>query len=145
MKCLQTYINEKLHISNYKKEIDAFDYLCNNLYNIILKNQSKITEKSFEDQGEDLWTLYKVPSDPNLCEDFKKVIIQYKDFYIIEDKTKTEDVYKITIKDNPDNYMWITYSNHDSKSFGYKKGDVLCIDVSTEIKNELIKLAEYKK
>jgi hypothetical protein len=38
--------------------------------------------------------------------------------------------------------MWITYSNHDSKSFGYKKGDVLCIDVSTEIKNELIKLAD---
>jgi len=142
MKCLQTYINEKLHISNYKKEIDAFDYLCDNLYNIVLKNQSKITEKSFEDQGEDLWTLYKVPSNPNLCEDFKKVIIQYKDFYIIEDKTKTEDVYKITIKDNPDNYMWITYSNHDSKSFGYKKGDVLCIDVSTEIKNELIKLAD---
>ncbi len=142
MKCLQTYINEKLHISNYKKEINPFDYLCDNLYNIILKNQSKITEKSFEDQGEDLWTLYKVPSDPNLGEDFKKVIIQYKDFYIIEDKTKTEDVYKITIKDNPDNYMWITYSNHDSKSFGYKKGDILCIDVSTEIKNELIKLGD---
>ena len=142
MKCLQTYINEKLHISNYKKEIDPFEYLCDNLYNIILKNQSKITEKSFEDQGEDLWTLYKVPSDPNLGEDFKKVIIQYKDFYIIEDKTKTEDVYKITIKDNPDNYMWITYSNHDSKSFGYKKGDILCIDVSTKIKNELIKLGD---
>jgi hypothetical protein len=142
MKCLQTYINEKLHISNYKKEIDPFDYLCDNLYNIILKNQNKITEKSFEDQGEGLYSLYRVPSDPNLAEDFKKVILQYKDFYIIEDKTKTEDVYKITIKDNPDNYMWITYSNHDSKSFGYKKGDVLCIDVSTEIKNELIKLAD---
>ena len=142
MKCLQTYINEKLHISNYKKEIDAFDYLCDNLYNIILKNQNKITEKSFMDQGEGLYSLYRVPSDPNLGEDFKKVILQYKDYYIIEDKTKTEDVYKITIKDNPDNYMWITYSNHDSKSFGYKKGDVLCIDVSTEIKDELIKLAD---
>ena len=142
MKCLQTYINEKLHISNYKKEIDAFDYLCDNLYNIILKNKSKITEKSFEDQGEGLYSLYRVPSDPNLAEDFKKVILQYKDFYIIEDKIKTEDVYKITIKDNPDNYMWITYSNHDSKSFGYKKGDILCIDVSTEIKDELIKLAD---
>lgn len=142
MKCLQTYINEKLHISKYKKEIDPFDYLCDNLYNIILKNQNKIIEKSFMDQGEGLYSLYRVPSDPNLGEDFKKVILQYKDYYIIEDKTKTEDVYKITIKDNPDNYMWITYSNHDSKSFGYKKGDILCIDVSTEIKNELIKLAD---
>lgn len=137
MKQLTKYIQEKLHVGQYKKE-DPFKFLVQLFKEKVLINQGKIKEDHFEDWNTGMSTLFNVPQSYEYFEDFHKACKEHEDIFQFKNELK-KFKYSIGIKN--DNKTCITFNfmeGNDLKN-NIKQGDIISIDVSTNIRNELLK------
>ena len=96
MRKINEYIQEKLHISNYKKE-DPFKLLIQLFKEKVLINQGKIKKDDFEDWNTGMSTLFNVPQDFDYFYDFRKICAEHDDIFQFKNGLK-EFYYAIGIK-----------------------------------------------
>ena len=137
MKKINEYIQEKLHISKYKKQ-DPFKFLIQLFKEKVLINQGKIKEDDFEDWNTGMSTLFNVPQDFDYFYDFRKICSEHDD--IIQFKNELKDsYYSIGIKDDDKTCITFNFQDGNDLKNNIKQGDIISIDVSTNIRNELLK------
>ena len=133
MKQLTQYINEKLHVSNYKKQSNL-ELLVEIFKKEVLCDQGKIKEDDFENWNTGMHTLFNVPQSRQYYEDFVKAIKPYNDLL----QYKGEQYYSaFGLKE--DNSVCITFNFVTDNDKDAKIGDINSVDVSTNIKKLLLK------
>ena len=142
MKQFSQYIQEKLKVnsnSKVSKNLSAFDILVDTFKNIVIQEQ--LSDSDFE-RHDDFYMLYKIPQDPKYFKDFINEIEPYNDLYkFLGDQSGPypDYYYTIQLKSDKKTFIIFNFSDHDSKKWSYKKGDIVSIDVSRNIKEALLK------
>ena len=99
MKRINDYINEKLHISKYKKKLNAFEYLIDCLKNTILLNYH-INKDLFKEYNSN-YELLNPPTHYDYYVDLIDELNIYKDLYRIT--PHKNDIAGVNIKNDTEN------------------------------------------
>ena len=137
MRKINEYISEKLHIGQYKK-IDSFKFLIQLFKEKVLINQGKIKEDHFEDWNTGMSTLFNVPQSYEYFEDFHKACKEHEDIFQFKNELK-KFKYSIGIKNDDKTCITFNFMEGNDLKNNIKQGDIISIDVSTNIRNELLK------
>lgn len=114
---------------------DAIDDLVNLFKRTILKN-TKLSENDFEELDDNTFNLCNVPQDGKLAQDFfDKRSSLYKSAIHTAD---SESMKEIAIVQAGKDDIFIRINLDTENGDGYKKGDILSVDMSKEIKDKLI-------
>ena len=128
MKDLKNFIVE----SNINKGIDE---LVSLLKNTVLKDV-KLSKDDFEELENDTFNLCNVPQDSKLADDFFKGRSSILNAAIHTSDSKSHKEISLVQSGKDDIFVRINLDTENGK--GYKKGDILSIDMSKEIKDKLI-------
>lgn len=128
MKDIKTFILES-------KIEDAIDDLVDLFKRTVLKN-TKLSENDFEELDDNTFNLCNVPQDGKLAQDFfDKRASLYKSAIHTSD---SESMKEIAIVQAGKDDIFIRINLDTENGDGYKKGDILSVDMSKEIKDKLI-------
>ena len=128
MKDLKNFIVE----SNINKGIDE---LVSLLKNTVLKDV-KLSKDDFEELENDTFNLCNVPQDSKLADDFFKGRSSILNAAIHTSDSKSHKEISLVQSGKDDIFVRINLDTENGK--GYKKGDILSIDMAKEIKDKLI-------
>lgn len=128
MKDLKNFITE----ANINKGIDE---LVSLLKKTVLKDV-KLSKDDFEELENDTFNLCNVPQDSKLADDFFKGRTGILNAPIHTSDSESHKEISLVQSDKNDIFVRINLDTENGK--GYKKGDILSIDMSKEIKNKLI-------
>lgn len=128
MKDLKEFIIE----ANINKGIDE---LVSVLKNTVLKDV-KLSEDDFEDLENGTFNLCNVPQDGKLADDFFKGRADILDAAIHTSDSESHKEISLVQSGKDDIFVRINLDTENGE--GYKKGDILSIDMSKEIKDKLV-------
>ena len=128
MKNLKEFIIE----ANINKGIDE---LVSLLKRTVLKDV-KLSKDDFEDLENDTFNLCNVPQDGKLADDFFKGRSGILNATIHTSDSESQK--EISLVQSGKNDIFVRINLDTENGEGYKKGDILSIDMSKEIKDKLI-------
>lgn len=128
MKDLKEFIIE----ANINKGIDE---LVSLLKKTVLKDV-KLSEDDFEDLENGTFNLCNVPQDGKLADDFFKGRADILDAAIHTSDSESHKEISLVQSGKDDIFVRINLDTENGE--GYKKGDILSIDMSKEIKDKLV-------
>ena len=128
MKDLKEFIIE----ANISKGIDE---LVSLLKNTVLKDV-KLSEDDFEDLENGTFNLCNVPQDGKLADDFINGVAGILDAAVHTSDSESHKEISLVQSGKDDIFVRINLDTENGE--GYKKGDILSIDMSKEIKDKLV-------
>ena len=152
MKLINNFINEKLTVNSKTKLHKDEDNILTKIPNKILKgvyelaelfertilqSNNNLQENDFEENEDDgTFNLMNVPQDGKLAKEFWK---ERSSILSVPLSTAESDSYKsIIIRNSSENDIFIKINIDTEDGPGYKKGDIVSVDMSEEIKYILL-------
>lgn len=130
MKDLKEFIIE----ANIDKGIDE---LASLLKKTVLKD-TKLSKDDFEDNEDGTFNLCNVPQDSKLADEFLKGVSGILHAAIHTSDSESCKKISLVQAGKNDIFVRINLDTENGDGYGYKKGDILSIDMSKEIKDKLI-------
>lgn len=151
MKLINNFINEKLTVNSktklHKDEDNILSKMPNKILNgvyelaqlferTILQSNNSLQENDFEENEDGSFNLMNVPQDGKLVKEFWKGRSTISSVPLT---TSESDSYKsIIIRNSSENDIFIKINIDTEDGPGYKKGDIVSVDMSEEIKYILL-------
>ena len=151
MKLINNFINEKLTVNSktklHKGEDNILTKIPNKILNgvyelaelferTILQSNNSLQEDDFEENEDGTFNLMNVPQDGKLVKEFWK---ERSTISSVPLTTSESDSYKsIIIRNSSENDIFIKVNIDTEDGPGYKKGDIVSVDMSEEIKYILL-------
>ena len=151
MKLINNFINEKLTVNSktklHKDEDNILSKIPNKILNgvyelsqlfeqTILQSNNSLQENDFEENEDGSFNLMSVPQDGKLVKEFWK---ERSTISSVPLTTSESNSYKsIIIRNSSGDDIFIKVNIDTEDGPGYKKGDIVSVDMSKEIKYILL-------